>query len=347
MDNKMVFEVFSKFDINDAPISAKVCNNGHINSTYFVKCEKETYVLQKINTVVFKNPEQVMANIFAVTEHFKNKGLRTLEFYRTKSGENCYWHGEECYRVYKFIDDACTYNSATPELLEEAAYTFGKFQADLADFPAEKLYESIPNFHNTAMRYKNFEASVEKDPKGRAKECMDLIERIRAHKDEVGIIVDLLEKGEIPTRVVHNDTKLNNVLIGNDGRGVCVIDLDTIMPGSLLFDFGDAIRIGGSNVVEGSLDYENTFVREDLYSAFAKGFLRGIGGSITEKERYYLPLSAFMITFEQAIRFLTDYIDGDVYYKIEYENHNFDRAKGQLILAEDIYSKMDKLRELV
>jgi len=347
MDNKTVFEVFSKFDVNDSPISAKVCNNGHINSTFFVKCEKDTYVLQKINTVVFKRPEQVMSNIFAVTEHFKKKGLRTLEFFRTKTGDTCYWLENDCYRVYKFVDDACTYNSATPELLEEAAYTFGKFQADLADFPAQKLYESIPDFHNTAKRYQNFEKSVEKDPKGRALECRDLIERIRAHKDEVSIIVDLLEKGEIPTRVVHNDTKLNNVLIGNDGKGVCVIDLDTIMPGSLLYDFGDAIRIGGSNVVEGSLDFENTFVREDLYAAFAKGFLRGIGGSITEKERYYLPFSAFLITFEQAIRFLSDYIDGDVYYRIEYERHNYDRAKGQLILAEDIYSKIDELRELI
>jgi hypothetical protein len=175
MEINEVLGVFEKFDVDDTPISFKVCNNGHINSTFFVKCEKETYVLQKINTVVFKKPEQVMANIFAVTEHFKKKGLRTLEFYRTKTGDNCLWVGEDCFRVYKFIDDACTYNSATPELLEEAAYTFGKFQADLSDFPADKLYESIPDFHNTAKRYKTFEASIEKDAKGRVGECVDLI----------------------------------------------------------------------------------------------------------------------------------------------------------------------------
>lgn len=347
MDNKLVFEIFSKFDVDDTPVSAKVCNNGHINSTFFVKCEKETYVLQQINTNVFKRPEEVMANIFAVTEHFKAKGLRTLEFYRTKEGKNCLFVDEKCYRVYKFVDDACTYNSATPELLEEAAYTFGKFQADLSDFPADKLYESIPDFHNTAKRYKTFEETVEKDPAGRVAECKDLIDYIRSRAHLTSSIMDMLKSGEIPTRVVHNDTKLNNVLIGNDGRGVCVIDLDTIMPGSLLFDFGDAIRIGASSVVEGSLDYDNTYVREDLYAAFAKGYLRGIGGSITEKELENLPLSAFMITFEQGIRFLTDYIDGDNYYKIEYPHHNYDRAKGQLVLAEDIFKKMDKLKELV
>ena len=347
MDNKTVFEVFSKFAINDTPISAKVCNNGHINSTFFVKCERETYVLQQINTNVFKRPTEVMENIFAVTGHFKAKGLRTLEFYKTKDGGNCLFEGDACYRVYKFVDDARTYNTATPELIEEAAYTFGKFQADLADFPADKLYESIPDFHNTAKRYQNFEKTVESDPVGRVAECEELIKYIRSRAHLTSKIVDMLASGEIPTRVVHNDTKLNNVLIGNDGHGVCVIDLDTIMPGSLLFDFGDAIRIGASSVEEGSLDFENTYVREDLYAAFAKGFLRGIGGSITETERYYLPLSAFMITFEQGIRFLTDYIDGDKYYKIEYDHHNFDRAKGQLILAESIYGKMDKLRELV
>ncbi len=300
-----------------------------------------------------------MNNIVAVTDHIKRKMAAegasedeiersVLRFYPANDG-NYYIIDENgnYWRICKFIEGTCTYNIGSPEILYQAGLGFGRFQKYLSDFPAKELAETIPNFHNTAVRFEHFENTVAADSFGRADACRDLIEKVLSYKDVTSVIVSKLESGEIPYKVTHNDTKMNNVLIDvKTGESVCVVDLDTVMPGSLLYDFGDAIRIGAAAVSEGSLEFDKFVVREDLYKAFYDGFSLGIGDTITEEEKKLLPLSAFMMTYEVGMRFLDDYLSGDTYFHTDYEGQNLDRARGRLALADDIMKKQDALLEL-
>lgn len=317
---------------------------GLINTTVFVKTDKAEYVLQKINTDVFKAPREVMANVERVTEHLRKKGVPTLRFVKTHEGalfsedENGFW------RLY-LKEDGTTYNTVTPALLEEGARAFGAFQNALVDFDASLLYETIPDFHNTKARVEALWDAVAVAPRERIASSVQTISLCRRYASQASYLMNLLERGDLPLRVVHNDTKVNNVLFGSDGRNT-VLDLDTVMPGSLLFDFGDAVRSGASTRPEGDTDVEGFALDKTLYEAFLKGFLDGTKGALTPNEVKLLPFGAFVLAYENGVRFLTDYLLGDTYFRTSYEDENLVRAKGQLALADNIFMRLDELSAL-
>ena len=329
------------------------CNIGHINGTYFVDVENERYVLQRINKNVFKRPDQVMANIVAVTGHIRKKqsdGAEgcTLDF--LKSDENYFFCDEdgEYWRCYGFVDGECHQICKSEEIMREAGRTFGTFQRLLADFDASVLYETIPNFHNTEKRYEAFEKAVAEDRVGRAASVAEEIEFVRSRKNICGIITSGIKSGRFPLRVTHNDTKLNNVITDRKtGKGICVLDLDTVMPGSLLFDFGDAIRFGASSAAEDETDLSKVYVKTEMFEAFTKGFADGIGADISREELNAFPDAAKILTFETGMRFLTDYLDGDRYFRIAHQEHNIDRARNQFCLVRDMENKAEELREII
>ena len=353
-----VLEIFSHF-VSEPVCQIEVCEIGHINSTWFLTVNNgKKYVLQKINRSIFKQPEIVMNNIVAVTdyirEHLRAVGgdvergaLQALiadgdkHYFVDSEGE--YW------RVYHFITDATCYLSAdSTELFCKVGYAFGHFQSQLAGFDASVLGETIPNFHNTAVRYQTFLRAVEADVCGRVAAVADDIRFVTDRAEKCSYIVDRIAKGEIPLRVTHNDTKLNNIMMDNTtGEGICILDLDTIMPGSVLYDFGDSIRFGASSAAEDETDLEKVYVREDMFRAYTEGFLKGLGGSLSEAEIRALPMGAYVITLETGIRFLTDYLEGDTYFRIHREGHNLDRARNQFKLVADMEAKMDRLNAIV
>lgn len=353
-----ISEIASAFGINDIK-NVKVCNTGHINGTFFADSPLGRIVIQQVNKGIFSDVPALMDNVIAVTKHIENKMLTegasseeisrgVLKYFPTADGKYYMLDDDgEYWRISRFIESSATYNTGTPALLCESGYSFGKFQSYLSDFPANTLNETIPFFHDTAVRFAHFEKSLSADSARRASSCPDLIEKVLSYKEMSGKIVSMLSSGELPLRVIHNDTKLNNILFdAQTGQGLCVIDLDTVMPGTLLYDFGDSIRSGACAASEGSLDFDSFVVREDLYKAFYEGFSRGIGKNITKIEKESLPLGAFMMAYEVGMRFLDDYLSGDTYFRTEYKRHNLDRARGQLLLADDIMKKMDSLRAL-
>ena len=233
----------------------------------------------------------------------------------------------------------------TPEDFYESAVAFGHFQRLLADYPAETLYETIEGFHDTKARFRTFKNAVEKDVCGRAASVQKEIDFVLAHEDVANVFGNLQEKGEIPLRVTHNDTKLNNIMIDNVTRkGICVIDLDTVMPGLAMNDFGDSIRFGASTAAEDETDLSKVSCSMELYELYVRGFLEGCAGSLTQKEIELLPMGAKVMTYECGMRFLTDYLEGDHYFKIHRENHNLDRARTQFKLVEDMEAKWDTMQ---
>ena len=252
------------------------------------------------------------------------------------------------WRIHHYIDDARGYDSAEkPGLLHEAAYAFGLFQRRLGDYPAETLHETIKDFHNTDARYAAFEEALRKDAAGRADALKPELDILVRRKEYASAITSRLANGTLPTRVTHNDTKLNNVLIDDaTGKGLCVIDLDTVMPGSLLYDFGDAIRFACNHSAEDDPDVSNIWLDLSLYEEYVSGFLRGVGDAITPEEKALLPLSAFVLTYELALRFMTDYLNGDVYFKVAYEEHNLVRTRAQIKLMEDMLVKLDDMKAI-
>ena len=354
-----IFEIAKKFNLPSEPVEFNECTIGHINSTYFINCANgDKYVLQNINTNIFKNPDILMNNIVGVTAHIRTKleaegkdPLRgTLKFYCSESG--LYYYKDEegrCWRLYKYVDDVDCYQSAdSTELLERVGKAFGHFQMQLADYDAGLLRETIPNFHNTPSRLNDFKIALEKDTVGRADSIKEEIEFVFDHSEICSYIMDRIADGTLPLRVTHNDTKLNNILMDHEtGEPVCIIDLDTIMPGSVLFDFGDAIRFGASSAAEDETDLSKVYMREEAFDAFAKGFVMGLEGSLSEEEIMELPMGALIITLENGIRFLTDYLNGDTYFRTHYPNHNLDRARNQFALVRDMEQKMPRMREIV
>jgi len=337
-------------------------NAGNINTTYRLVYRlpdggTRDYLLQRINTYVFRDPEGVMRNIDRVTRHieraYRARGidsarrvLRVIKttddglFYCTPAGD--YW------RAYNFIDRATAYNRIErPEDFREAARGFGEFQRLLTDFPAAELTETIPGFHHTARRFEAFEASVAADRAGRVAALTDEIRFLTERRGMMSEIITALEAGRLPVRVTHNDTKINNVMIDDETRrAVCVIDLDTVMPGSALFDFGDAIRSGAAAVTEDDPDFSKVALDLTLFEAFTDGFLSEVRDILTPLEIEWLPLSAKVITCEQAMRFLTDYIDGDLYYKIRTPDHNLVRARNQMALVRDMEAKFGEMQAI-
>lgn len=362
MENR-IQEIMSQFDVNGEVCNVKPLITGHINTTYCTTlCNNNTkklYTLQGINKFVFKNPPAVMENIVNVTEHIKKKisekggdvhrGCLTviptkysgLPYLCDESGE--YW------RVYTYIDDAYTVDTAdNTALLKSAGEGFGKFQRMLADFPMDKLNETIPRFHDTSFRYEQLMEAYECDKTGRAKVVKPEIEFFRNHKNEMCSHVKLCSEGKLPLRVTHNDTKFNNILIDSKThKSLCAIDLDTVMPGLSVNDFGDAIRFAANNAKEDESDLSKVFIKMDLYNAFAEGFFSKLGNSMTRTEIENMPLAAKIITMEIASRFLADYLNGDEYFRTDYKEHNLVRARCQIQLARSMEEHFDEMQKAI
>ena len=338
----------------DAAISSY--GNGHINGTYVTEGEVR-YILQRINTSVFNNVDHLMQNICGVTEHIKSKVIaeggnperETLTVVMTRSGKP-YYKAEDgsCFRMYRFIDDAVSYDAIEdPVQLYHAARAFGKFQKMLADYPAHTLHETIANFHNTVDRYRQLHEAINNNLAGRLAEVEAEVEFALAREKEASVVLDAIAEGTVPLRVTHNDTKLNNVMLDeNTGEGVCVIDLDTVMPGSLLYDFGDALRFAGSSGAEDETDLSKIWFNLENYEQFTKGFAKELRETLTEREAELLSFSVKLMTLECGTRFLADYLNGDTYFKVHREKHNLDRCRTQFKLVADIEEKLSQMNEI-
>lgn len=346
-------EIVKEFNLTT---EAEVFGNGHINDTYIVKGNPK-HTVQKINTYVFKEPDKLMDNVEAVTNHLKKKIIanggdperETLTVVKTKDGKNFLKDGDDYYRCYIFVDDVDVIEDhATPEDLYEAAYAYGKFMNMLADFPAEELHETIVDFHNTVKRYNDFENSVKADKSGRASSVAEEIKFVQDRKDYTGVVVNAMKEGKIPLKVTHNDTKLNNILFDKEThKGICVIDLDTVMPGSALYDFGDALRFAGSTGTEDEQDLSKIAFDLEKFRMFTKGFINSAKDSLNDYEIELLPFSIILMTLECGMRFLADHIDGDVYFKVHREGHNLDRCRTQFKLVADMEAKKQQMDDIV
>lgn len=361
IEQQMESVVF-RFRVKGKVKSIQAFGNGHINRSYIVTMveggEEKRYTLQQINTSVFRNPDELMENIQSITAHIRRK-LReegkdpergTLHMMSDRAGEHRYVKDAygSYWRMYPFIDDCISYDIVDcPEVFRNAARAFGTFQAQLADYPAYTLNETIPHFHDTGSRYMDFEAAVARDLVGRAESVQEEIAFVRAHRKETYLIQNAIIAGEIPVRVTHNDTKLNNVLMDKENNAVCVVDLDTVMPGSALYDFGDSIRFGASTALEDEEDLSKVQLDLELFEAFADGYLETAGPAMTTKEIEWLPFAAKMMTLECGIRFLTDYLNGDTYFKIAHAEHNLVRARTQFKLVQEDEDKMEEMQAII
>ncbi len=361
MENFDLVNLVGQFQIQGTFSACKRYGEGHINDTFKVTAEadgKEThYILQRINNRLFPDVEKLMHNIELVTDFCRRSVLarggdpmrECLTLIRTKDNKAYYSDGENYFRMYVFIENATSYQSVRePQDFYESAVAFGNFANLLADFDASQLYEVLPDFHNTKVRYANFLAAVEKDSCGRAKEVEEEIGWVKAHGDLCGKIVDAIERKEIPLRVTHNDTKLNNVMLDDaTGRALAVIDLDTVMPGSLCYDFGDSIRFGCNSAAEDEPDTEKVHFVFDLYKTYLDGYLSAVGKGITQREKELLPWGAVLMTYECGMRFLTDYLEGDTYFRTHRERHNLDRAHTQFKLVDEMLACFDEMQAAV
>lgn len=355
-------DVFENYDLPENYIGYYVINNGHINSTFSIDFKTEdgqakSYVLQHINTNVFKNPNQLMQNITAVSDHLREKILQdggdpereNLNVIKTKEGGTYFVDSNgRHWRLYNYISDSYTCQRIEdPKTFYNAAKAFGHFQCRLADFPIDTLHETIPNFHHTVWRFENFKESIKNDAEDRVKTAKTEIDFAFERESDAGVLLDLADKGELPLRVTHNDTKLNNVMFDiHTNEGICVIDLDTVMPGLSLYDFGDSIRFGANTAAEDEKDLSKVSLDLELYETYVSGYLASAGKSLTKTEVEYLPFSAKLLTFECGLRFLTDYLKGDKYFKIAYDDHNLVRCRTQFALVADMEKKMNQMIEI-
>lgn len=355
-------DILSNFAINGEFISCEPYGSGLINRTYVAVYneggKRVRYIVQRINTNLFKNVDGLMNNIKIVTEFNRSEIMKrggdpnreSLTLVPTKNG-GTYFRTEEgdCYRVYVFIENAKGYDVVEkPEHFYESAVAFGKFAMLLDRFDSSKLFEVLPDFHNTVKRFDNFKKSLEADKFNRAKDVKKEIEFALNREKITHTIVDLLASGKMPSRVTHNDTKLNNVLIDTrTDKAVSVIDLDTMMPGSICYDFGDSIRFGCNPCLEDTPETEKVIFNMPLFETYTKGYLSVFGDTITDIERKNLPMGAILMTYECGIRFLTDYLDGDVYFRKTREGQNIDRTRSQFKLVSDMEKRYDEMLSAV
>ena len=356
-------EICASFSVGGKYVGCTELSTGNINSTYQVKFirdgEEKNYIVQRINKNVFKDPKKVMDNIVRVTEYVrgqvKENGLSTKKFVlrvfpAIDTGEpfvidDCgeYW------RCYRFIANSITYDTCDDlNIIERVGAAFGRFQNFLEGFDANSLYITIPDFHNTAKRYEALREAVRLDVLGRVKKVQTELEKLFAFEQQAVTLQKYLDAGAIPLRVTHNDTKCNNVTFDKDtGEALAVLDLDTVMPGAVAHDFGDAIRFIANTTIEDDPDVENVALDMEKFQAFTKGFVTEVKGALTALERETLALGAFAMTVELAVRFLTDYISGDTYFKTKHPGHNLDRTHNQIALAEDMLRKRDQMRDII
>lgn len=341
------------FPTEGVPRDCRQIKSGHINETYLVTTDCGCkYILQWINRYVFPNVNALMNNMSAISaflhEH-QDGHMAMISYIDTVEGDNYYDDGcGGCWRAYRYVDNSvCHQNAETPEEFYESARAFGGFQYALRDFPAKTLEETIANFHNTVDRFAKLRRSVEADCCGRLDGVRPELEFALAREERACRLHRMRERGELPVRATHNDTKINNVLLDRDtGRAICVIDLDTVMPGLSAFDFGDAIRFGASTAAEDERELDKVALDLELFRAFTKGYLESCP-SLTETEIAVLAQGAYTMTLECGVRFLTDYLDGDRYFSIDRESQNLDRARAQFRLLEDMERKWDELERIV
>ena len=339
------------FQIMSQPVFCRNFGHGNINYTFLITTDNgKQYILQRINTHVFKKPVELMENVIAVTQHIREKvddPTKVLNFVPALDG-NYYYRDERrrYWRCYEFVGGFCLEAPESDADFYESAVAFGRFQEQLADFPADSLFETIPNFHNTPDRYRRLHIAMDEDACDRLQFVQPEIDFILEREQEAGTIQRMLESGELPLRVTHNDTKLNNVLLDMKTRkALCVLDLDTVMPGSSLFDFGDSIRFGAATAPEDVQELSRMTLDLHRFEVYTKGFLDGCH-SLTKREIELLPLGAKIINLELAVRFLTDYLESDHYFKTQYSDHNLVRCRAQLKLVRDMEAKwyhMDKI----
>jgi len=356
-------EVLGAFDFGAPVVGALRYGQGHINDTFVVHTQPEDrccrrFILQRMSAAAFKRPDQLMENIIGVTEYLGrqiqaangDRDREAMRVLRTRDGQSYYTDSMGgAWRVYLFVEGTiCCQSAETPELFAASGRAFGRFQRLLKDYPAQSLYETIPRFHDTEDRLQKFKAALKADPLGRAGKCGPEIRFVLDREADCSVALDALREGKLPLRVTHNDTKLNNVLLDETTHeGVCVIDLDTVMPGLVLYDFGDSIRFGANHCAEDEKDLSKVHLDMGLFSVYTDAFLEGVGGALTDAEIRYLPWGAKLMTLECGMRFLTDYIEGDHYFHISREEHNLDRCRTQFKLVEDMEAHWDELAAVV
>lgn len=353
-----VLSIAAEFQIDGTPQQAQPFGQGHINDTFLITTDTgHKYMLQRVNTKVFQSPEIVMQNFAAITAHLRtqirkaggNPQRETLNLVSTHSGDAWLAQRDCCWRMTLHIDRTVSLQMVKDaQEFYWAGHAFGKFTCQLADFPSENLQETIPNFHNTPSRYRDFEDAVARDACGRATEVEAEIAFARTQKDYTSLFTDMLAENKLPLRVTHNDTKINNVLLDEKTlQPVAVIDLDTVMPGLSLYDFGDSIRYGANPAAEDEPDLSKVYCDLQYFESFAKGYLQACGAALTENELRMLPYAGKMMALECGLRFLTDHLNGDTYFKIHRENQNLDRCRTQFKLVQDMEQKLEDMKQII
>ena len=355
-------EVIAAYDFPDTLMGAVRYGSGHINDTFCLVCQPQEgkairFILQGLSVAAFPRQDELMENFIGVTSHLRGKieaaggdvMRETLNLVYTRDGKPYYTDSTgKAWRLMPYVEGTVCLQKATPELFEASARAFGRFQMLLADYPAETLHEPIVNFHNTEDRFAKFLAALEADKLGRAKDVAAEVQFVMDRKADCSVAVNALREGKLPLRVTHNDTKLNNVLIDeNTQEGVCIIDLDTTMPGLSIYDIGDSIRFGANHSAEAEKDLSKVNFDIELYKRYTRGFLEGAKGGLTEAELEYLPWGAKLMTLECGIRFLTDYLDGDNYFHIHYPERNLDRCRTQFKLVADMEAQWAQMHAIV
>ena len=361
-NDPILTEVLAAYEFPATLLGAVRYGQGHINDTFCVICQPQEgdavrFILQGLSSAAFPHPEELMENFIVITSYLREKVIaaggdpmrETLSLVKTKDGKDFYTDSYgKVWRLTPFIENTDCFQSATPELFEASARAFGRFQYLLQGYPAATLHETIVNFHNTEDRFAKFEAALASDKLGRAADIQKEIQFVLDRKADCSVALQALREGKLPLRVTHNDTKLNNILIDRDTHeGICVIDLDTTMPGLSINDFGDSIRFGANHSKEDEKDLSKVNFDIELYEAYTRGFLEGAKGSLTPAELEYLPWGARLMTLECGIRFLTDYLDGDHYFGIHYPDHNLDRARTQFKLVSEMEKHWDEMAKIV
>ena len=348
-----MLDILSRFQLQGSAVSCVPYGEGHINQTFLVEtASSRRYILQKINTVIFRDVPALMRNIDLVTSYLRAQGLgsrETLRLVPAVDGAVYFSDASGAYRVYDFIEDSiCLQRAETADDFMNSAVAFGRFQQQLKEFPAHELAETLPGFHDTRIRVQNLKNAVAEDKMNRARLVQAEIDFALEQSKYAGDMLCMLDKGELPLRVTHNDTKLNNVMLDAATRQpLCVIDLDTVMPGLSGNDFGDSIRFGASTGAEDETDLSKIEMSLDLFTAYSRGFLSACGQALTAAEIETLPLAARLMTYECGIRFLTDYLQGDTYFRIHRPNHNLDRARTQFKLVQDMLQKHDRMQKII
>lgn len=362
LEDQILREVLSAYSFPATLVGAVRYGQGHINDTFCVLCQPQEgdcirYILQGLSLAAFPHPDELMANFVGITSYLRDKVVanggnplrETLSLVKTKDGKDYYTDSNgKVWRLTPFIENTDCFQSATPELFEASARAFGRFQYMLQGYPAETLYETIAKFHDTEDRLKKLKEVMSRGSLTRIAKSKAEIDFVLAREKDCSVALQALRDGKLPLRVTHNDTKLNNILIDRETHeGICVIDLDTTMPGLSINDFGDSIRFGANHSKEDEKDLSKVNFDIELYEVYVRGFLKGAQGSLTAEELNYLPWGARLMTLECGIRFLTDYLDGDHYFRIHYPEQNLDRCRTQFKLVKDMEEQFDDMAAVI